>query len=72
MSKLIALKCYNLFFQTAKQTMLNYSQSAPAPTPIKSDLNICLHFIVFRVSKQRRNGWTLFLHTVANKNSSVS
>jgi len=58
MSKLRALKCFTLFFQTARQTMLNYSQAVAAQAPIKSDLDICLHFIQsleVRVSKQGRN-----------------
>lgn len=58
MSKLIALKCFTLFFQTARQTMPNYSQAVSAHAPIKSDLDICLHFIEsleVRVSKQGRN-----------------
>lgn len=59
MSKLIALKGFTLFFQTAEQTLLNYSQAVAAHTPIKSDLDICLHFLQsleVRVSKQGRNG----------------
>lgn len=47
---------FHLIF--AKQTMLNFSQAVAAYAPVKSDLDICLHFIEsleVRVSKQGRN-----------------
>lgn len=53
-SKIIAHKCFTLFFQTDKQTAFSYSQAVAAYAPIKSDLDICLHIVYRGESKQTR------------------